>query len=162
MWTRVSAVRSSLRSACRRPIPVQLGHPLGRRGYASAQGSAAKSSDVPWQLFAVGITVSGVFLMYKPSKPAHPGHGGHDRHSEEGGHEEASKNHQGADSKSGDKDGEASASSNSSDSGDEGPPTPSSSGDSDGPSKEMDDSHESQAQKLHDKQPSQRVDPTEK
>ncbi|KAK4177618.1 hypothetical protein QBC36DRAFT_309940 [Triangularia setosa] len=163
MWTRASAVRSSLRIACRRPTPTQLARPLARRGYVSAQGSAARSSDAPWQFFAVGITVPGVFFLYKPSKPAHSGHGSHDEDSDGGGHEGSSEEHQAAETKSENKDSDpdSSSSSSSSDNSDEGCPTPSSSGGSDGPSKEVDDSAESQAQKLHGKQASQRVAPAE-
>ncbi|KAK0727874.1 hypothetical protein B0T26DRAFT_799763 [Lasiosphaeria miniovina] len=49
--SRALALRSSFQTACRRPVQSQLIRPLGRMGYASAQGKAAKSSDMPWNWY---------------------------------------------------------------------------------------------------------------
>ncbi|RYP12415.1 hypothetical protein DL767_011326 [Monosporascus sp. MG133] len=75
--TRAFALCSSLRAAASRQTP-RLVRPAARRGYASAHGGAAKSSDVPWLIGSVAITVpAAAYLISKrPTKGASAHHGG--------------------------------------------------------------------------------------
>ncbi|KAI3321724.1 hypothetical protein HD806DRAFT_145426 [Xylariaceae sp. AK1471] len=63
---RLFAQRSSaLRTLTRQAVPArpQYASPVGRRGYASAHGNAQKSSDLPWLISAVVITVPTVAYL---------------------------------------------------------------------------------------------------
>ncbi|RYP07580.1 hypothetical protein DL765_009117 [Monosporascus sp. GIB2] len=74
---RAFALRSSLRTAASRQTP-QLVRPAARRGYASAHGGAAKSSDLPWLIASAAITVpAAAYLLSKgPGKGTSAHHGG--------------------------------------------------------------------------------------
>ncbi|RYP62264.1 hypothetical protein DL769_007375 [Monosporascus sp. CRB-8-3] len=75
--TRAFALRSSLRAAASRQTP-QLVRPAARRGYASAHGGAAKSSDMPWLIASVAIAVPAAAYLISngPKKGASAHHGG--------------------------------------------------------------------------------------
>ncbi|RYP01446.1 hypothetical protein DL764_006216 [Monosporascus ibericus] len=75
--TRAFALSSSLRAAASRQTP-RLVCPAARRGYASAHGGAAKSSDMPWLIGSVAITVpaAAYLLSNRPKKGASAHHGG--------------------------------------------------------------------------------------
>ncbi|KAK9783665.1 hypothetical protein AB5N19_04163 [Seiridium cardinale] len=62
MSPRLFAMRSTLRGASRWIVPSQLARPVARRGYAS-QHSAAKSSDLPWLIGSVGVTLPGLAYL---------------------------------------------------------------------------------------------------
>ncbi|RYP74294.1 hypothetical protein DL771_003115 [Monosporascus sp. 5C6A] len=75
--TRAFALCPSLRAAASRQTP-RLVRPAARRGYASAHGGAAKSSDLPWLIGSVAVTVPGAayLLSNGPKKGASAHHGG--------------------------------------------------------------------------------------
>ncbi|KAL1849624.1 hypothetical protein VTK73DRAFT_9845 [Phialemonium thermophilum] len=77
---RAIALRTGLRTVPRRAWRPQVNRILARRGYASAQEHGAKSSDTPWIIGALAVTVPGVayLLSQSPKKSSHGGdHGGH-------------------------------------------------------------------------------------
>jgi len=94
-FLRAAAFRSAIRSA--RPTIARQCQPLGqaaRRGYA-AQSHAAKTSDAPWAIGAVLVTVPTCwFLLQSAPAEAHhphtPGHHG-SAHEEEKDHVEDAK-----------------------------------------------------------------------
>ncbi|KAK4239115.1 hypothetical protein C8A03DRAFT_14448 [Achaetomium macrosporum] len=176
---RASMLRSTFRGAYRQHVLPRMTRPAGRRSYATLQERVASSSDRPWQIAALAVTIPGVYFLRRTDNPkakakahGHPGRNPEvqDRHSEpaqkepeaeteaESPPEEPTREEASEQRKT-----EAAESENAtSDSDSEGVPTPSSPGSEQGESKEMDDAHESQDQKLADKQDSQRVDPTQK
>lgn len=116
--------RVSLRTA-----PRQLVGPSARRSYAS-QHSAAKSSDMPWLLASVGITIPGVaYLLSGEKKTEH--HDDHSDHSDSQGAQEARADEHGDEKKEDDapptnqkpESGNPKAAHKSSQSGKETPPT---------------------------------------
>ncbi|KAK3326575.1 hypothetical protein B0H66DRAFT_165313 [Apodospora peruviana] len=163
----VARAFTGFRTAYCRTTRLQSSRILGRRAYASGQGHAAASSDMPWIATAAVITIPGVFFMTRkdPPRPSHGSHSAEEKH-EEAADEAESKDSSEEDAaekpeKEGEPTGEAkSDDGSSSDSDDDAPPTPAS--DDDGDSKKMDTSHDSQSEKLTDKPDSKRVDPTEK
>ncbi|KAL2152101.1 hypothetical protein VTH82DRAFT_5285 [Thermothelomyces myriococcoides] len=63
---KLSLIRPSARLASRFSRPSSLRQIAGRRGYASLQERVAQSSETPWQVAAVAVTVPG--LLYLRSK----------------------------------------------------------------------------------------------
>ncbi|KAK3370328.1 hypothetical protein B0H63DRAFT_528052 [Podospora didyma] len=172
--TRALALRSTLGTACRRPVRCQLTQPLTRRGYASSQGHGAKSSELPWLITSVGLTLPAAIYIWNQgsSKNSHGGGhgGGHEKHEEATDDSAKASTEDTEESQDSPSDGGEDESPKSNDSKEEskseesdgkGKPIISGS-DSQGLSTEMDDSQESQAQKLTDKPASKRVDPTQK
>ncbi|KAK0635806.1 hypothetical protein B0T17DRAFT_612621 [Bombardia bombarda] len=168
----VSALRCSFRTVSRRPIRPQFTRSIGRRGYASDHGNSGKTSDLPWLVTAVAVTVPGSILIWR-SGHKKPGHGSHDKTKAHEGHEEKEKaetpkkepsTEPSDDTKDEPKDepseNDKFEDGSSSSDDDDAPPTPSSS--DGGESKEINDNKESQEGKLTDKPASKRVDPTEK
>ncbi|SPQ21585.1 1d5446ec-c98e-4a69-82be-b4339cc19c19 [Thermothielavioides terrestris] len=172
--SRVSTLRFTLQAAFRRPVPPQLARPVGRRGYASLQERVGQSSDRPWQIAALAVSVTGLLLLRRTGSPkAHSvsGHGSssgeaHVTHSEparkETKVEAEAESPPEPENEAAEQTAEAAESEGVTDGDSEGAPTPSSSSSEQGESKEMDTSQESQAQKLTDKQSPQPVDPTQK
>ncbi|PNS18931.1 hypothetical protein CAC42_6026 [Sphaceloma murrayae] len=77
-----------------RPVPSSVLRrslrPAFRRGYASGGGAHAASSDIPWLLGAIAVTVPGCYLLWpEPSHgDAHHGHGEHHEESHDAEPEE--------------------------------------------------------------------------
>jgi hypothetical protein len=175
-----SVIRPSLRFASRHHfVPSsQLARPVGRRGYASLQERVGKSPDTPWQIAAVAVTIPGLLYLRNSGGTAQPRHGEpyvkrlEPAHEKEPVHEKVSQSAANVTSATKAKIEEAqegiqktvnpildTASSSSESEGEAASSSPAS---AESTQTQMDDSLESQAQKLTDKQPSQRVDPTEK
>lgn len=111
---------------------------------------------MPWIIGSVGVTVPGVFLLWKGGRSPNPaGHGAHETYEEEhivtkSEQQKVQQSTGGTNADDSEKPGEKTAA------------TPDSSAGYDGQSTEMDDDTENQAQKLSQKPASKRVDPTEK
>ncbi|KAI1818137.1 hypothetical protein GGS20DRAFT_391937 [Poronia punctata] len=86
---------SALRTLARQVAPTRThASPVGRRGYSSAQGAAAKSSDMPWIIGSVAITVPTVgYLMMRGGQ----GSSGHDQNEEKKAIEAEPQAHTGSD-----------------------------------------------------------------
>ncbi|EXJ84152.1 hypothetical protein A1O3_04819 [Capronia epimyces CBS 606.96] len=82
---RSSALRGSIRSFTLKRVGAQARTNLravGRRGYASEHG-AKKSSDIPWLIGSVAVTVpAATWLLSQGPKKSDHGHG-HEEHTEE-------------------------------------------------------------------------------
>ncbi|KAG8630967.1 hypothetical protein KVT40_000107 [Elsinoe batatas] len=97
-----------------RPVPsslVRKGLRSGfRRGYASGHDAHPPSSDIPWLIGAIAVTVPGCYYLWPaPSHgDAHHGHDAHDEHDAEPEAAEADDK-EAADSESSDKDAEPEA-----------------------------------------------------
>ncbi|KAL2132116.1 hypothetical protein VTI74DRAFT_4205 [Chaetomium olivicolor] len=182
--SKLSALRPGLRAA----YGFQWTRPLGRRGYTaqSLQERIGMGSDRPWQMAAVGVTIPGLFWLRRgeTSKPHSSGHSSIREESkamaesvpkaqrEAGVQQNVPSTQSESATSSSEAEGTNTQFSSASQSTEgtstefssagestEGTSTQSSSA---GQSAEMDASIESQAKKMADKQPSQRVDPTQK
>jgi hypothetical protein len=168
-----SMLRPSLRSASRLHfVPSQLSRSVGRRGYATLQERIGQSRDTPWQIAAVAVTVPGLLYLRSSGGTAQPRHGEAYVKRLEPAREKVSESAANVTSAAKAKMEEAQETvqqtlssaleSSSSSSESEATPASSSSASAQSTQTQMDDSQESQAQKLTEKQASQRVDPTEK
>ncbi|KAL2176374.1 uncharacterized protein P884DRAFT_260925 [Thermothelomyces heterothallicus CBS 202.75] len=88
-----SLLRPSARLTSRFSRPSSLGQIAGRRGYASLQERIAESSETPWQVAAVAVTVPGLLYLRNKRGDAQPRHGG-EVHAQSS--EPASKEHKSA------------------------------------------------------------------
>ncbi|KAI0123158.1 hypothetical protein BJ170DRAFT_599130 [Xylariales sp. AK1849] len=89
MSSRLFAIRSAFRVASRQTSPRQLTRSAARRGFAS-QHDAAKSSDMPWLIGSVAITVpAAAFLISNgPKKAETHGASAREEHGEQPGEDD--------------------------------------------------------------------------
>ncbi|TKX24918.1 hypothetical protein C1H76_2871 [Elsinoe australis] len=88
--TRPAVARGLAAARLARPVPSSLLRrslrPAFRRGYASGgDAHGAPSSDIPWLLGAIAVTVPGCYYLWPEAShgDASHGHGGHEEHHEE-------------------------------------------------------------------------------
>jgi len=97
VFPRTSAFRSVFRSSAARTARLRstsrTWRTASRRGYASDHGHGKKSSDLPWIIGSVVVTVpSAAWLIQQGPKPGDHGHG-HDDHGEHKAHKEGEEEH---------------------------------------------------------------------
>ncbi|KAL2163062.1 hypothetical protein VTH06DRAFT_6898 [Thermothelomyces fergusii] len=73
---KLSLLRPSARLASRFSRPSSIGQIAGKRGYASLQERIADSSETPWQVAAVAVTIPGLLYLRSKSRALQPRHGG--------------------------------------------------------------------------------------